>query len=69
MFAVAAIVIAGAIVFGAGTGVFLMIVISIHKVDRAKGLTSDPRTPVDAATRRILGAGGHVPSRHHDEES
>jgi hypothetical protein len=69
MLAIIAIVIAGAIVFGAGTGIFLMIVISIHKVDQSKGLTSDPRTPVDAFTRRILGAGGYATSRCHDEES
>jgi len=68
MFAVVAIVVAGAIVFGAGTGIFLMIVISIHKVDRSKGLRSDPRTPADAVTRRILGAGPHVPSRRHGEK-
>jgi hypothetical protein len=69
MLAVIAIVVAGAIVFGAGTGIFLMIVISIHAVDRSKGLTRDPRTHADAVTRRILGASGHVSSRHHDEES
>jgi hypothetical protein len=45
-----------ALLLGAGVAAFLMIVISIHEVDRSKGLADAPCTYADAATRRILGA-------------
>jgi len=35
---------------------FLVIVVNIHRVDRSKRLTEEPRTFLDAATRRVLGA-------------
>ncbi len=46
----------GAILVIAAAGVFLAIVVSIHRVDRSKRLTEEPHTFLDAATRRVLGA-------------
>jgi hypothetical protein len=47
-----------AFLLGAGTAIFLMIVVSIHKADRSKSLADAPCTYADAATRRMLGASG-----------
>jgi hypothetical protein len=66
--ALAYLLISVAFLFVAGVGTFLLIVISIHRVDRARRLTSAPRTCLDAATRRVLGAPGCAPaSRRHEE--
>jgi hypothetical protein len=42
---------------GAVTGVLVMLVISIRRDDRAHNLADEPRTHVDAVTRRLLGVG------------
>jgi hypothetical protein len=47
----------GAFLSSAVIGVIALVVIGIHSDDRAKSLTNRPRTRVDAATRRLLGAG------------
>jgi hypothetical protein len=46
----------GALLVIVAAGTFLAIVVSIHRVDRSKRLTEEPRTFLDAATRRFLGA-------------
>lgn len=45
--------------FGVALGVIALIVAGIRSDDRAKTLTDAPRTRVEAATRRMLGAGGY----------
>jgi hypothetical protein len=57
-----------AFLLGAGGGIFLVIVVSIHRVDRSKSLHDPPRTYLDAATRRVLGASGYTPGLRRDEE-
>lgn len=42
---------------GATIGVIALIVLGIRSDDRSKNLTSNPRTHVQAATRRMLGVG------------
>jgi hypothetical protein len=44
-------------VFGMLLGIIALIVSGIHADDRAKSLADPPRTCVEAATRRMLGAG------------
>ena len=63
---IAAIVV---LIAGAGLGALAMIVAGIHRIDRpGHRLTDDARTPVDAATRRVLGVGVRTPARDHDEQ-
>jgi hypothetical protein len=65
------IVIAAAVVLiaGAGLGALAMVVAGIHRIDRpGHRLTDDARTPVDAATRRVLGVGVRTPYRDHGEQ-
>jgi len=50
-----------------GAGVFLVIVVSIHRVEGAKRLAADPRGHIDATTRHLLGVSGRL-SAHGDEE-
>lgn len=68
MVAIVSILVVVVLLFGAGAGIFLMIVINIHKVDRSKRLTDDPRTYLDAATRRVLGATGCMPAIRRREK-
>jgi hypothetical protein len=42
---------------GAVAGVFAMLVIGVHMSDRARHLTDEPSTHVDAITRSVLGVG------------
>jgi hypothetical protein len=42
---------------GATTGVITVVMVGIRRDDRAKTLTGIPRTPAEAATRRMLGVG------------
>jgi hypothetical protein len=67
--AVAILILAAVILlFGAGLGALAVVVVGIQRVDRAKRLTDDPCTPIDAATRRVLGVGVRTPGPRHDEE-
>jgi hypothetical protein len=59
----ALILIAGIVVLmaGAGLGAFAVIVIGIHRIDCPEHrLTDDAKTPIDAATRRVLRAGART---------
>jgi hypothetical protein len=42
---------------GAATGAFFLLVIGVHKGDRARHLSDVPGTQLDALTRRALGLG------------
>ena len=42
---------------GAATGAFFLMVIGVHKGDRAPHLSDGPVTQLDALTRRALGVG------------
>ena len=50
------ILVAGTVIVAIGTAAFVLIVINIQAVDRSKRLMQEPRSVLDAATRRILGA-------------
>jgi hypothetical protein len=55
------------LIAGAGLGALAMVVAGIHRIDRpGHRLTDDARTPIDAATRRVLGVGVRTP--HHDRD-
>jgi hypothetical protein len=45
---------------GAAIGAFFLMVIGVHKGDRAQHLTDAPGTQLDALTRRALGLGFRV---------
>jgi hypothetical protein len=53
---------------GATVAVIALIVVGIRRDDRAKNLTSDPRTQLEAATRRMLGVGVRNGDPHEDGE-
>jgi hypothetical protein len=42
---------------GAAVGAFFLVVIGVHKGDRARHLSDGPGTPLDTITRRLLGLG------------
>jgi hypothetical protein len=42
---------------GAVAGVFIVLVIGVRRCDRARRLTDEPGTPLDALTRSVLGVG------------
>jgi hypothetical protein len=42
---------------GAAVGAFFLVVIGVHKGDRARRLSDAPCTPLAALTRRVLGLG------------
>ena len=44
-----------ALLAGAAADVFFLLVIGVHKGDRARCLSDSPDTPLDALTRRLLG--------------
>jgi hypothetical protein len=51
------------LITGAGLGALAVVIIGIRWIDRTKRrLTDDANTPIDAATRRVLGAGGRTPA-------
>jgi hypothetical protein len=51
------------LIAGAGLGALAVVVIGIHRVDRpGHRLDDDAETPIDAATRRVLGAGALTPA-------
>ena len=52
---------------GAAIGFIAIIVIGIHREDRAKTLTNAPRTQAEAATRRVLGVGVRHGNADSDE--
>lgn len=58
------------LIAGAGLGALAMIVLGIRRLDRPEHqrLTDAARTPVDAATRRVLGLGAHTPAHSREEE-
>jgi hypothetical protein len=59
-YAIAAVVM---LIAGAGLGALAMVVAGIRRVDRpGHRLYDDARTPVDAATRRVLGVGVRTPA-------
>ena len=45
---------------GAVAGVFTVLVIGIHRADRAHHLTDEPDTHLDALTRSVLGVGVRI---------
>jgi hypothetical protein len=57
------------LIAGAGLGALAMVVAGIHRIDRpGHRLTDNARTPIDAATRRILGVGVRTPHHNPDEQ-
>ena len=67
MIALFLVLIAGIVALGAAA--FVLIVINIQIVDHSKRLMQEPRNFLDAATRRILGAGRHSSCLHQTKES
>jgi hypothetical protein len=58
-----------AVLAGAAAGMLAILVIGIHRDDRAKSLTCPPRSRTDAATRRLLGVGVRAVSPDEHEEA
>ena len=52
-----AIVIVAAFLSGAVLGILALLIVGIHRGDRARHLADAPRTHVEAVTRRVLGVG------------
>jgi hypothetical protein len=51
------------LIAGAGLGALAVVVIGIRRVDRpGHRLEDNAETPIDAATRRVLGAGALTPA-------
>jgi len=51
------------LIAGAGLGALAVVVIGIYRIDRpGHRLDDDADTPIDAATRRVLGAGALTPA-------
>jgi hypothetical protein len=68
---VVSVLIIVAFLSGVAIGVVALIVVGIRSDDRAKTLADAPRTRVEAATRRMLGAGarnGNAGSCEHGKE-
>jgi hypothetical protein len=51
------VMVVAAFLAGAATGGFFLLVIGVHKGDRARHLSDAPDTQLDALTRRALGLG------------
>ena len=51
------IVIVAAFLSGAVLGILALVIVGIHRGDRARHLADAPRTDVEAVTRRVLGVG------------
>jgi hypothetical protein len=65
------IILATAVVLiaGAGLGALAMVVTGIHRIDHpGHRLTDEARTPLDAATRRVLGVGVRTPDHDRSEQ-
>lgn len=62
--AFAAVIIA-AFLSGAVLGILALLIVGIHRGDRARHLADAPRTHVEAVTRRVLGVG----TRSHRDEN
>ena len=60
-----AIVIIAAFLSGAVLGILALLIVGIHRGDRARHLADAPRTHVEAVTRRVLGVG----TRSHSDEN
>jgi hypothetical protein len=57
------------LLLGAGLGILVMIVVGIHEADRPeRRLAHGAHGNIDAATRRVLGAGARTPAPHRDEQ-
>jgi hypothetical protein len=58
------------LITAAGFGGLAMVVLEIHRIDRPEHqrLTDAACTPADAATRRVLGLGAHIPAHVCEEE-
>lgn len=54
---------------GVISGMLAILVVGIHRDDRAKNLTHPAKSPVEAATRRILGVGVRTGQRGGDEDA
>ena len=52
-----AIVIVTAFLSGAVLGILALLIVGIHRGDRARHLADAPHTYVEAVTRRVLGVG------------
>ena len=55
-------------IFGAVAGILAIVIVGIHRDDRAKTLTGRPNSTVEAATRRLLGVGIRASSHDESEE-
>ncbi len=64
IFTIALIAIA-AFLSGSAIGIFVVLVAGIRSDDRAKNLTSAPRTRTEAVTRRLLGVGVRTADAGH----
>jgi hypothetical protein len=54
---------------GAAAGMLLLLVIGIHRDDRAKTLTQPAHSRTEAATRRLLGVGVRTTQASDREEA
>jgi hypothetical protein len=61
-----AIVIIAVFLSGAVLGVLALLIVGIHRGDRAPRLADAPRTRVESVTRRVLGVGTR--SRRDEED-
>lgn len=68
MIAIIVVLIAGAVLAVFGTAAFVLIVINIQIVDRSKRLMQEPRSFLDAATRRLLGTARRSSSLRETKE-
>jgi hypothetical protein len=66
-FSIALIAIA-AFLSGSVTGILAVLVTAIRSDDRAKNLTSSPRTGTEAVTRRLLGVGVRNAEAGHGQD-
>ena len=62
-----AIVIVAIFLSGAVLGILTLLVVGIHRGDRARHLADAPRTHVEAVTRRVLGVGTHSHRGENEE--
>jgi hypothetical protein len=62
-----AIVIISAFLSGAVLGVLALLIVGIHRGDRARRLADAPHTQVEAVTRRVMGVGTRSDRDEHEE--
>ncbi len=65
--AFAAVIIA-AFLSGVVLGLFALLIVGIHRADRARPLADGPRTHLEAVTRRVLGVGTRDRRDGEDQE-